>query len=153
MSAGSGTIKSVDIIWLACLCLLAPVGLGWAVSAGLVTLPATLPATGQLLVLLIAAPIIEELVFRGHLQPQLTTFFARKTDEGLMAHAAAIGVTSLIFAALHWFASPTASSWWVALPSLALGTLQARSGKWQFCAVLHSAFNAVWCLTIWRQGL
>lgn len=144
--------RQSSVIWLACLCLLAPFGLNAVVAVGWVVVPGALPTPRQLLVMLIAAPIIEELVFRGHMQPWLTTHFAGKAAAGQKAHAAAIAATSLVFVALHWLANPTPVMGWVALPSVALGVLQAKGGRWQLCALLHSSFNAVWCWTIWLQA-
>ena len=142
--------------WLVGLFLLAPVGLWVAVIAGWFSLPAALPPPGQIAVLLIAAPIIEEWVFRGQLQPwlsnqllsRLANQFANSAPAELNVLIATVVATSLAFAALHWFASGTVASWWVFLPSLALGWLQIKTGDWRLCALLHSSFNAVWCAAI-----
>ena len=139
------------------MCGLAPVALAAALATGWLTLPKVLPSAAYLLLMLIAAPVIEEYVFRGRLQPWITTFFGGKGTstqacQALPAHAAAIVLTSLAFAWLHWLAIPMPASWWVVLPSLALGVLQAKTGQWQFSAVLHSSFNTVWCVAIWLQG-
>lgn len=150
------TERQSNRVWLACMCGLAPVALAAALATGWLTLPKVLPSAAYLLVMLIAAPVIEEYVFRGRLQPWITTFIGDKVAStqacpALPAHAAAIVLTSLAFATLHWLASPMLAVWWVMLPSLALGVLQAKTGQWQFCAVLHSSFNAVWCVAIWSQ--
>ena len=150
----AGRVSSLG--WLVGLSLLAPVGLWVAVVAGWFALPAALPPPGQVAVLLIAAPIIEEWVFRGQLQPWLSNQLLRRLANELADSApaelnvqlAAVVATSLAFAALHWFASGTAASWWVFLPSLALGWLQIKTDDWRLCALLHSSFNAVWCLAI-----
>lgn len=151
------TGRTSGLVWLVGLFLLAPVGLWVAVAAGWIALPVALPPPGQIAVLLIAAPIIEEWVFRGHLQPwlsnQLVGRLANRHAESIPAklnlQLAAIVVTSLTFAVMHWFASGAAASWWVFLPSLALGWLQIKTGDWRLCALLHSSFNAVWCTAIW----
>lgn len=141
--------------WLAGLFLLAPVGLWGLVTAGWLALPAALPGPGQLAILLIAAPIIEEFVFRGNLQPWTANWLGERLtdrlDGKLKAQLAAILVTSLVFAALHWLASGAGASGWVLLPSLALGWLQVKTHNWKLCALLHSGFNAVWCAAIWLQ--
>ena len=144
--------RQTSAAYFLALCCLAPLALAAALSTGWLTLPQTLPGTGYLLVMLIAAPIVEELVFRGQLQPRLTAYFAGNVATPLRAHVAAIGITSVAFAAVHWLASPTSASWWVALPSLGLGVLQAKTVKWQLCALLHSFFNLVWCIAVWLQG-
>ncbi len=145
-------LNQTSAAYLVGLCLFAPIGMAALLGTGWLVLPKTLPGTGYLLVMLVAAPILEELIFRGYLQPCLSAYLAGKLASPLQADLAAIGATSFAFATVHWLASPTPASWWVAIPSLGLGLLQVKTGKWQLCALLHSFFNLVWCLAIWLHG-
>lgn len=140
-----------SLAWFSGLFLLAPVALGAGVESNLLTLPAALPAPSQMLVMLVAAPVLEEWVFRAHLQPWLAGRLLAQTSSQTGAHLAAIVATSAAFAAMHWVFNPLPAAWWVFLPSLAFGVLQAKTSQWQLCAALHSSYNAVWCLAIWLQ--
>jgi membrane protease YdiL (CAAX protease family) len=79
----------------------------------------------------VAAPLSEEILFRGFLQPLL---------KGSLGRGAALGISAMVFAALH-----------VHLPSflplcllgLVLGAVYERSGSLPLCMSLHAWFNAV----------
>ena len=89
---------------------------------------------------LLAAPVIEEWIFRVRLQAALTDYLRLKLPL-LSAHIASIALISVVFAACHaplmgWQAA------WVVVPSLALGACWAATQSGWRCALMHSFFNA-----------
>lgn len=95
------------------------------------------PALLKPVVLLLLAPVAEEIVFRRGLQ------------ESLLARAPAAvanGLTALAFGAVHAFAHQSAAALAVVLPALAIGLLYQHTRRLTPCVVLHAGFNAVWLL-------
>jgi membrane protease YdiL (CAAX protease family) len=95
----------------------------------------------QLLIakLLIVAPLVEELFFRGVVHAEL-----RRRSGLLGGPIAAIVVTALAFGAAHLAVAPTMHASAVVLPALAIGWVYERSRSIATCVALHAAFNALW---------
>ncbi|MGZ8259155.1 MAG: JDVT-CTERM system glutamic-type intramembrane protease MrtJ [Caldimonas sp.] len=95
-----------------------------------------MPTFGLLALLLVGAPLLEEVVFRGGLQEQLL---------GRLSPAAANASTAVAFALAH---GVTRSSWWLAsavlLPACALGCLYERERRLAPCVLAHAAMNLLW---------
>jgi len=79
----------------------------------------------------IAAPVFEEILFRGFLLPSLTRY---------MPVSAAIGVSSLIFATAHLSLSEVLP---LTVLGIVLGTVYSRSRNLLAPILLHSAWNSV----------
>jgi membrane protease YdiL (CAAX protease family) len=103
-------------------------------AASIASLP--LATFWSLVLLVLGAPLLEELVFRGGLQEQL--LLAR------VSPGAANAWTVLAFALGHGLTR----SWWlaaaVALPAWALGRLYQRERRLAPCVAAHAAMNLVW---------
>jgi uncharacterized protein len=110
--------------------------------------PSTNPASsfiglGELLILFVAlcvaAPIMEEFVFRG--------FIFRGWSESFLGPSATIVLTAAIWAACH-----TQYDWWgrswVFLAGLALGHLRRRSNSTWLTVIVHSGMNFFFFLGI-----
>ena len=95
-----------------------------------------------LAVLLLAAPVLEETVFRAGLQEALL----RRLSPGTAAAATANALTALAFMAAHLALRPSGLSALTAVPALALGALYQRSRQLAPCIALHALFNAIWLL-------
>ena len=94
------------------------------------------PEMRRLWVLLLLAPLAEEVVFRTGLQESLL----RRLRSPLAANA----LTALAFAAAHALARGDVASIVVAVPALLLGALY---GQWRSawpCVALHASMNALW---------
>jgi hypothetical protein len=90
----------------------------------------------------IAWPLLEELVFRGALQPWLarTTWGARENWGITTANV----VTSLVFASTHLAAHGSALAATTFLPSLVFGYFRDRHGSIAPGAALHVVYTAGW---------
>jgi membrane protease YdiL (CAAX protease family) len=115
--------------WAAAGAALALVLLGTvAASAGV-----SLPRVGVLLVL---APLAEEVIFRAGLH------------ETLLRHGAprggAVVLTAIVFGVVHALLHADPMALAVALPALLIGGVYQRTRRVWPCAVLHAAMNAVW---------
>jgi len=89
--------------------------------------------------LLLAAPLLEEIVFRGGLQEALL----RRTDCALLANF----VTAFTFAASHVAVRADALAALTLLPALAIGHFYQRQRRLAPCIATHALFNAVWLLS------
>ena len=101
------------------------------------SLPAlSLPTLWLLAVLLVGAPLLEEVVFRTGLHEQL--LLAR------LSPASANALTAAAFALGHGLTR----SWWLAvavvLPGWALGRLYQRERRLAPCVAAHAALNMLW---------
>ena len=112
--------------------------LGGAAAAAIVLAAAASTPPAQALGLLLAAPLLEEIVFRAGLQEALL----RRTDSALMANV----VTALAFAAAHGAVHADAQAALTAVPALAIGLLYQRRRRLAPCLALHALFNAAWLL-------
>ncbi|MEL6797724.1 MAG: CPBP family intramembrane glutamic endopeptidase, partial [Planctomycetota bacterium] len=88
----------------------------------------------------LGAPILEEVVFRGLLQPAI---------RAMAGPWAAILISGALFTVLHIPRGPdSGGATWLAIPtlavlSLALGIARERSGRLGVPIVMHIAFNAL----------
>ena len=89
--------------------------------------------------LVLFVPVIEELCFRGVLQPYLL----RKTSGRMLAPQLSLAnvFTSGIFAALHLIRQPLAWSAATFVPSLVFGWFRERTGKTWPAAAMHVYYN------------
>lgn len=90
------------------------------------------------LLFLVLAPVVEELIFRGWIQPEL--------GHRGFGPWASNGLTSVLFASAHLPLLGLNAVWWV-LPSLLLGYLRISTGQVQVCMAMHAWFNAGLWLT------
>ncbi len=88
-----------------------------------------------LFTLLVAAPVLEEIVFRTGLQTQLMRFASRRSANLLTASA---------FAVAHLLVRPSLFSALTFFPAMAIGFLFERQRRLLPCIALHAAFNATW---------
>ena len=96
---------------------------------------------GWVCLIVVAFPIIEEILFRGILQGQL-----RKTTWGSRSWlniSAANGVTSILFAGIHMINNSPIFALTVFAPSLLFGYFRDRCNSVYPPILLHSAFNAL----------
>jgi hypothetical protein len=91
-----------------------------------------------------AAPLCEELAFRGFLQPLLVRS---------LGVAGGIALTSALFGGLHY--SEYGDSWrsalLVALAGAAFGSMRQATGSTTAAAIMHAAFNGLQFLAILSQ--
>lgn len=92
-------------------------------------------------VLLIAAPLLEEAVFRAGVQEALL----RRGRALLLANVA----TALLFGAAHVAVRGDPAAFAVALPALAVGWVYQRTRQLRWCVLLHAAMNAAWLALPW----
>jgi membrane protease YdiL (CAAX protease family) len=89
------------------------------------------PVAAMLFFAVILAPVAEELLFRGYLQPFLKSWLPARV---------ALILTALAFAAIH-------GHWPTFLPlfglGLVLGLVYEYTGAWWRCVGLHAGFNAL----------
>jgi uncharacterized protein len=88
-----------------------------------------------LFTLVVAAPVLEEIVFRAGLQTQLMRRFSMLSANVL---------TALAFAVVHVMVRPSVLSVLTFFPALMVGTLFQRQRRLLPCIALHAAFNATW---------
>lgn len=90
----------------------------------------------RVLVLLVLAPLVEEVVFRLGVQEGLW----RRGLGAWQANA----LTALAFAAAHVAVRGDPGAIAVALPALVLGAVYGRTRRLAPCVALHAAMNAAW---------
>jgi membrane protease YdiL (CAAX protease family) len=100
--------------------------------------------------LLLAAPVLEELAFRGAIQESLLRLLERRLPgDGRVAAwraAGANGLTAALFALAH---ALHRGAWlgWAALPAaLVIGMIYDRRRRVLPCILVHAALNAGWIL-------
>lgn len=108
-------------------------------GAGLDSFVWPLQQPGRFFGLVLLWPVMEEIVFRGALQPRLTG--SRWGGLRLVGVTAGNGVTSLLFAAAHLFAHPPLWAALVVLPSLLFGYFRDRHDCLLPPVFLHIAYN------------
>lgn len=89
-------------------------------------------------VVMLLAPLLEEILFRVGIQAELTS----SLRSGHQANA----VASALFALAHGVVAGPAHGAAVLLPSLLLGECYRRSQRLGFCWTLHALMNAAWLL-------
>lgn len=109
--------------------------IGWAEVTGTGTASPHLPA---LLLSVLVYPALEEIVFRGMVQPALLGV----TRAACLGPLTAANVsTSLLFSAAHLFAHSPTHAAWVILPSLAFGLFRDRTASVLPGLFLHVSWN------------
>ena len=97
-------------------------------------------------VLLVIAPVLEEIVLRAGLQEAL---LRRLASHGTAAAAANLAC-AIAFAAAHWMLRPGAFAALTLVPALWLGWVYQRNRCVAPCITHHAAMNALWLL--WLAG-
>ncbi|TYC58220.1 JDVT-CTERM system CAAX-type protease [Marinobacter sp. BW6] len=93
----------------------------------------------SILSLVLWAPIIEELAFRGVVQGWLvTTSVGQRRFAGL---SCANLITALLFTAWHLVYRTDLMAWLVLVPALVFGYFRDRHGSLVPCVILHAAYN------------
>ena len=135
-------------------------GLGTSITVGLVSVLTHMPpSSGPLIELMkdrstlvalalfgtLAAPLFEELAFRGFLQPLLVRS---------LGAVAGIGLAAALFGALHF--SEYGNSWRSALivgiSGVSFGCIRHFSGSTRAAVIAHAAFNALPFFYVLIQG-
>ena len=103
------------------------------------------PSTASLhavLLMILAAPVLEELAFRGALLDLLQATLKRLGISNVGPVTRANLITSIGFAACHlpYQSAPLAAA--ILLPSLLLGRMREITGSVLPCIVVHAWFNA-----------
>lgn len=88
------------------------------------------------LLLLLLAPVAEEVVFRAGLHEALL----RRAVSPLLANTA----VAVVFAMAHVATRVSLSAAAVLLPALAIGWIYQRTRRLAPCVALHAAMNALW---------
>lgn len=97
-----------------------------------------------LLMLVVVYPLLEEYVFRGHLQPALAHRWPARLGPLSLANL----FTSVIFTALHFFFHPPLWAAGVLLPSLVFGFFRERHDGLAAPILLHVAYNLSYALIL-----
>lgn len=90
----------------------------------------------RLCLLLLLAPVLEEVIFRAGVQEALLR-------SGRSAWFAIV-TTAMLFGAVHVTLRADAAAFVVAMPALAIGVVYARTRRVLPCVLLHAAMNAAW---------
>ena len=94
----------------------------------------------SILSLVLWAPIIEELAFRGVVQGWLsTTKVGQRRFAGLSCSNL---IAALLFTAWHMVYRTDLIAWLVFFPALVFGYFRDRHGSLVPCVILHAAYNA-----------
>ena len=93
--------------------------------------------TNFLILLVLIIPTIEEVLFRGLLQP----WIAKRYSQNIMNITQANFVTSSIFTLLHLFQNSILMTLFVFIPSLAFGYTRDRYERLMPSIILHSSYN------------
>jgi membrane protease YdiL (CAAX protease family) len=118
---------------------------GWRVWSGLVLLAGLLALwmPSRWWVLVVVAPVVEEIVFRAGLQEALT----QQLKQSVLGRLWSVNlITALVFAGAHWAMQHTPLAALTVLPALLLGWLYQRHRSLALCIFLHAGFNAIWLL-------
>ena len=117
-------------------------------AGGALTWPPALWAAspGRFAALALVYPVLEEMVFRGAVQPALRGWLAgrRTPAPGTLANIA----TSLAFALAHLAAHPPAWALATFFPSLVFGWFRDRHGGLAAPVMLHVVYNAGYFLLV-----
>ena len=90
---------------------------------------------------IVTAPLVEEIVYRGILYPAIS---------GVLGSAAAIGLVSLFFAAVHFlqYKNNLAVIGVITLVSITLTAVRAYTRRLLPCLVIHLVFNGIQAVII-----
>lgn len=95
---------------------------------------------GRFAVVAFVYPVLEEIVFRGGLQPWLQEKIWRR--HAIAGVSVANVMTSVIFAGLHFFTHPLVWALLIFVPSLVFGYFRDRHGLLAAPILLHVFYNA-----------
>lgn len=98
------------------------------------------PAEARLWLLIVLAPLVEELVFRSGLHEALLRRGVR--------NGRAIVLTAGTFALAHGLSRSWGLALAVCVPALVIGSVYARARRVGPCVLLHAAFNMVWLFAV-----
>ncbi len=113
----------------------------WPAAALLVATCAIALVGRQAAWLILVAPLLEEIVFRGGLQSALLRHVDANDAAGLMR---ANALTALAFGAAHLLTRPSWLAAATVLPALVIGWAYQRHRSVAVCVGLHALFNAIW---------
>ena len=122
--------------------LLAPLPFWWALYC--VAEGTQVTSVKVLASLILLYPAVEELFFRGILQPILS----KKLHHRWGPISSANVVTSVIFVAAHFINHPPVWALATFFPSLVFGYMQERSGNVAAPIILHCSYNAGYFLVL-----
>ena len=91
----------------------------------------------HLIGVIIVIPVVEEVIFRGFLQPWL----AKRYNQTIIKISLANLITSSIFALLHLFTHPLSMALYTFIPSLIFGYTKERYKRLMPSMLLHSSYN------------
>jgi membrane protease YdiL (CAAX protease family) len=91
-----------------------------------------------LLSLVLLFPIIEEILFRGFIQP----FLAKRLHQRWSIFSLANVLSSILFVLAHFINHPPVCALAVLIPSLVFGYIQERTNNLAAPIALHSTYNA-----------
>ena len=91
----------------------------------------------HLIGVIIVTPVVEEVIFRGFLQPWL----AKRYNQIIIKISLANLITSSIFALLHLFTHPLSMALYTFIPSLIFGYTKERYKRLMPSMLLHSSYN------------
>lgn len=120
--------------------ILAGIAVVWLLHDWMPVFSSNLTLHWKLLVsILIWQPLIEELLFRGIIQGQLSR--QQWGQQALFKITAANIVTSILFVAVHMLNNPPIWSLTIFIPSLLYGYFRDRFNSVYPAMILHSAYN------------
>lgn len=93
--------------------------------------------TYHLVLVVFFIPVIEEIIFRGILQPWIATRYS----QNIAKLSAANLITSSIFSLLHLFTHPVSMAVFTFFPSLIFGYAKDHYGKLTPSIVLYGSYN------------
>lgn len=93
--------------------------------------------TYYLIGVIVIIPVVEEMIFRGFLQPLI----AKRYNQTMIKISLANLITSSIFALLHLFTHPLSMALYTFIPSLIFGYTKERYKRLMPSIILHSSYN------------
>lgn len=97
-----------------------------------------------LLSLVLLFPIIEEILFRGFIQP----FLAKRLHQRWSIFSLANVLSSILFVLAHFINHPPVCALAVLIPSLVFGYIQERTNNLAAPILLHCTYNAGFFLVL-----
>lgn len=129
------------VLWLALTAVL-PAIAALAASTALIWQPHW-PGLRVVLMGVVAAPVLEEIVFRGGLQEWLIGRTSDRSASGLQVSVANL-VASAVFAAMHLLHHPPLWAGAMFVPSLIFGVLYERQRRLWPPMLVHALYNAAY---------
>ncbi|NYE24873.1 JDVT-CTERM system glutamic-type intramembrane protease MrtJ [Pigmentiphaga litoralis] len=100
------------------------------------------------ILMIVAAPVLEELAFRGAVTDLVHALLKRLAMADTSTLTRTNVITSLAFAACHLPYQPIGMAAAVLLPSLLLGKVREVTGSVVPCMVIHAWFNACYLMVM-----